>query len=87
MPKRSSQHYSESVFESSTLNDHHTILQQSFCEGGWDIWIKAWSMPDHLFTLPKHVVCCVMELGIAVYMGAMNVDKIMLYTLLALSTP
>jgi len=44
-------------------------------------------MPDHLFTLPKHVVCCVMELGIAVYMGAMNVDKIMLYTLLALSTP
>jgi len=87
MPKRSSQHYSESVFEASALNDHHTILQQSFCEGGEDFWIKAWSMPDHLFILPKHVVCRVMELGIAVHMGAMNVDKIMLRSLSALSTP
>jgi len=43
-------------------------------------------MPDYLFTLPKHDVCHVVELGIAVHMGAINIDKIMLRALSALST-
>ena len=42
-------------------------------------------MPDHPFTLPEHVVCHVMELGLAVHIGAMYVDKIMLRSLSALS--
>jgi len=86
MPKRSSKRYSKSILESSALHDHHTILRQSTCKGGEDFWIKAWSMPDHPFTLPKHVVCRVMELGIAVHMRAMNVDKIIFRALSALST-